>query len=95
MLIVCLLVTNPLFAGGDKEQGQVRKIVMKLGHDQMEDTPHHAAAVRFKQLVEEQTGGNVTVNIFPAQQLGSAREMNEGLQIGTVEAVCLPTATFS
>jgi len=95
VLVVCLLVTNPLFAGGDKEQGVAKKFVMKLGHDQMVDTPHHVAAVRFKQLVEERTGGNVTVNIFPAQQLGSAREMNEGMQIGTIEAVCLPTATFS
>ncbi len=68
---------------------------MKLGHDQMEGTPHHAGALAFKERVEAQTNGKVKVEIYPAQQLGSAREMNEGLQLGSVEAVSLPTATFS
>lgn len=79
--------------GPAKSDDQV--YTMKLGHDQMEDTPHHVAAIKFKEMVEAETDGKVVVNIFPAQQLGSAREMNEGLQLGTVEAVCLPTATFS
>jgi len=74
---------------------QGKQYVMKLGHDQMAETPHHQAALKFKLLVEERTKNGIKVNIFPAQQLGSSREMNEGLQMGSIEAVCLPTATFS
>ena len=96
-LVLCLATMSVMFASGDKEAAAVASKVyaMKFGHDQMEDTPHHMAAVKFKELVEQRTNGNVQVSIFPAQQLGSAREEIEGLQIGTVEAVSLPSAAFS
>jgi C4-dicarboxylate-binding protein DctP len=94
--VLCVLAVSYSFAaGGQQDTAVAKQYTMKLGHDQMEGTPHHVAALLFKKLVEERTNGNVVVNIFPAQQLGSAREMNEGMQIGTIEAVCLPTATFS
>ena len=34
------------------------------------------------------------VEVYPAQQLGSAQEMIEGMQMGTIEATLLPTAKF-
>ncbi|MGH0051860.1 MAG: TRAP transporter substrate-binding protein, partial [Sphaerochaetaceae bacterium] len=96
-LVLCLATMSFVFAAGDKEGTAVanKTYSMKFGHDQMEDTPHHMAAMKFKELVEQRTNGNVQVSIFPAQQLGSAREEIEGLQIGTVEAVSLPSAAFS
>ena len=94
-IIVCLISVQLAFAGGSRESGTDGVYTLKFGHDQMEDTPHHMAAVRFKELVEERTDGHVQVTIFPAQQLGSAREEVEGLQIGTVEGVALPTSAFA
>lgn len=95
-----LLATTAAFANGSSEQGNGgatdgKVYTMKFGHDQMESAPHHVAAVKFKELVEERTGGHVQVQLFPAQQLGTSREMIEGLQIGTVEGVALPSAAFS
>jgi len=96
-LLLCIASISVVYAGGEQEGSATASKVytMKFGHDQMEGTPHHMAAVRFKELVEQRTGGNVQVSIFPAQQLGSAREEIEGLQIGTVEAVSLPSSAFS
>lgn len=68
---------------------------LRLGHDQMEDTPHHAAAEMFKKIVENKTEGDIEVNIYPAEQLGNARSQIEDLQYGSIEAVTLPTAPFS
>ncbi len=49
------------------------------------DQPKHAAALAFKSHVEAATGGSVTVEIFPASQLGGGSEVMEGLQLGTIQ----------
>ncbi len=65
--------------------------VIKFGHDQPEASPHHQAALKWKELVEAGTGGEVTVQIFPSNQLGSGTQMVEQLQAGALEAAALPT----
>ncbi|MDF1586765.1 DctP family TRAP transporter solute-binding subunit [Marinimicrococcus flavescens] len=49
------------------------------------DQPKHAAAMAFKAHVEGQTGGEVTVEIYPAGQLGNATSVMEGLRLGSIE----------
>ncbi len=49
------------------------------------DQPKHAAALAFKSHVEAATGGGLTVEIFPASQLGGGSEVMEGLQLGTIQ----------
>lgn len=70
------------------------KLVLKLGHDHTTTSPIHASALKFADLVSTGSNGAITVEIYPAQSLGSSREMIESLQIGTLEAVLLPTAKF-
>ncbi|SCZ82063.1 TRAP transporter substrate-binding protein [Acidaminobacter hydrogenoformans] len=71
------------------------KYVMKFAHDYTTNSPYHEAAVKFKELVEAKSEGRMEVQIYPAQQLGSAREMIEGMQMGTIEMVWTPTAKFA
>lgn len=70
-------------------------IEISYGHGFMPETPHHKAALKFKEEVEAKSNGQVIVNIFPSGQLGSAREMFEGVQMGTQEIALLPTARIS
>lgn len=65
---------------------------IKLGHDQPESSPHHQAALKWKDLVESRSGGKVSVQIFPASMLGSGTQMVEQVQAGALEAAALPTA---
>jgi tripartite ATP-independent transporter DctP family solute receptor len=63
-------------------------IVIKYGHGGPPDPlklPEQADAVSFKQYVESKSGGRIKVEIYPACQLGSEREMLEGVQAGLVE----------
>jgi tripartite ATP-independent transporter DctP family solute receptor len=108
LIAFCLLLT---FAGcgsnGEQPMGNTGQqsdqpaetsqevIKISYGHGFMPDTPHHQSALKFKEMVEERTGGKVIVEIFPAGQLGSAREMFEGIQLGTQEMALLPTARIS
>src|SRR5690625_3085177 len=68
---------------------------INFGHGFSESSIHHKAAIEFKNKVEEQTDGQVQVHVFHSGQLGSAREMFEGLQLGSLEMTWVPTARIS
>ena len=68
--------------GGD---GQVH--TMQIGHAQATTSARHRSVELFEQMVEEQTGGKVQVEIFPAGQLGNETEMTEAVSMGTLQAV--------
>lgn len=68
--------------------------VMKVGHDHTTTSPFHICMQEFETNLEEASGGRIDVEIYPGQQLGSAREMIEMTQMGTLEATLLPTAKF-
>lgn len=70
------------------KRGEVIKVAF-LGSKDDED---YAGAVAFKETVERETGGRLSVQIFPAGQFCSnARECLEALQSGTLE-VSMTTA---
>ena len=62
--------------------------VMRIGHEMSTETPEHFALVRFAELVEQKTGGQVVGKIFPMYQLGSfftqLQNLKDGLQEGHV-----------
>ncbi|MBS3933756.1 MAG: DctP family TRAP transporter solute-binding subunit [Truepera sp.] len=80
--LITLLVAFALILGGANAQR-----VLKYTHFQpgTEDQPKHAAALAFKEHVEEHTGGSIRVEIFPAGMLGDADTVLQGLQLGTIE----------
>jgi len=77
------------------EQSRAAEMEIKIGHDMPESSPHHKAVVRWKELVEERSGGDVKVIIFPSSVLGSATQMVEQVQAGALEAAMLPNAQIA
>lgn len=69
-------------------------MTIRLAHDAPLATPHHEACENIKAALEERSGGAITVEIYPTQQLGSASEMIESMQMNTVEMVLLPTSKY-
>ncbi len=65
---------------------------IRFGHDQTEQSPHHEAALYFKQLVEDGSNGKLTVTVYPNQLLGTGVQMVEMVQAGAVEMIAVPTA---
>lgn len=56
------------------------------------DTSHyHQFAKKFKEIVENQSGGNITIEIHPNGSLGGERELTEGVQFGTIDAAIVST----
>jgi len=87
-LVLFLISVNIIFV-------DAKQYVLKFGHDYMPDSPHDHAALKFKEIVEEKTDGNIKVEVYPAQQLGKGREMIEGMQLGIVQGVALPSSNFA
>lgn len=69
--------------------------VLKFAHDQVIGSPHDNAAINLKKIVEEKTNGNVIVEVYPANQLGTSREQIELLQLGVLEGMTTSADTFS
>ena len=59
-------------AAGDA--ASVEKIDLVFSHINAETHTWHKMAVKFKELIEEKSGGNITVTIYPNNQLGSEIE---------------------
>lgn len=60
-------------------------LTLKLGHQSPESTNYHIASLKFKELVEEKSGGKVKIEVYPFRQLGSDRELLEQMQFGTLD----------
>lgn len=58
---------------------------LKLGTVFPEDQPDSRGAVLFKQLVEEASGGELEIEVFPNSQLGGPKEMFSQMQLGALE----------
>lgn len=59
-------------------------VVIKLAHGLDVAHPVHRAMVRMADIVDEDSGGAVRIDIYPSEQLGSERECVELLQIGSI-----------
>ncbi|MCM3598044.1 TRAP transporter substrate-binding protein [Metabacillus idriensis] len=79
-------------SGGSMSSG---KKVIKLGSVNNEQHTLFKGYEKFKELIEERTEGNITVEIYPNGQLGDDRTMIEGLQFGTLEAVGVSTSMLA
>jgi len=72
-----------------------KAIELTLGHPTQRDSTWHAAAVKFKELVEKRTDNRVKINIFPAGELGNERELAEQLQSRAIDLTLVSTMTMS
>ena len=68
------------------------KFTAKITHLESPLQPRHQGLVKVAALVKERTKGEVEFNLFPAGQLGNARQLAEGVQFGAIECTVSPVA---
>ena len=88
---------SPAATGGTASDAGADFPAMEIifSHNQPIGSPEHTGAEKFKQVVEEKTGGKVKVSVFPASQLGSLREQAEATQMGEINITMQPTAVVT
>src|SRR5690625_2466008 len=56
-----------------------------IGWNTIEDSTRGVAAQEFKRIVEEESDGRITVDLFANEQLGTDNEMVESVQVGALD----------
>lgn len=74
--------------------GGTRQMVLKLGHGLDTGHPVHKAMEFMKQRLEELSGDQVTIDIYPSSVLGSEVQCIEQLQNGSLAMTKTSTATM-
>jgi C4-dicarboxylate-binding protein DctP len=71
---------------------QAAKFEARLGSQDPTTTAKHRGLLKAAALIKERTKGEVDIKVFPSEQLGNARQMAEGTQLGTLEMVIMPAS---
>jgi len=82
-----LVMTGCAAEGDAATEGGIETLTLNLGHAYAVDSLQNRAADQLAERISELSDGAITINVFPSAQLGSWEEMQEGLEIGSVDIV--------
>lgn len=82
--LLCIIFLFFTLFGCGKESNS-SKINLKLAHGLNETHPVHLGMMKFAELVNQKTNGEVSVTVFPNGQLGQERELIELMQAGAID----------
>ena len=69
--------------------------VLKAGHSATNKEPYQLGLEAFGKKLKETTNGKFEVKVFPSCQLGSEKEMTEGLFLGNVDVATSATTVVT
>ena len=69
--------------------------VLKAGHSATNKEPYQLGLEAFGKKLKEKTNGKFEVKVFPSGQLGSEKEMTEGLFLGNVDVATSATTVVT
>lgn len=72
-------------ASSSEEASASGPVTLKLASESAVGTPGDLSAEAFKELVEEKSNGSITIEYYPASQLGSGDTLTELMQTGSVD----------
>ncbi|MEK5270131.1 DctP family TRAP transporter solute-binding subunit [Aeribacillus sp. FSL K6-8394] len=75
---------------GSSGKSSEQPLVLKFGHVLAPDHPYQLGAEKFKEIVESNAPEPISVEIYHSAQLGSERDLTEGLQLGTIDLAIAP-----
>ncbi|MDD4493947.1 MAG: TRAP transporter substrate-binding protein [Eubacteriales bacterium] len=85
--VLSFVFTASAFAAG--------AIVLKAGHSATNTEPYQLGLEAFGKVLKEKTNGKFEVKVFPSGQLGSEKEMTEGLFLGNVDVATSATTVVT
>ena len=86
LALICMF-SSELFAEGRKEAQGSRdeSVVLKLSHSYEPSTAFHEWALWASEEIDARTDGRYRIEVFPSGALGTEREVEEALTLGTVD----------
>lgn len=95
-LLLALVMVFSLAACGSKSSDGTatnngQKYTIRIGHSDTTANLIHISLEHFAEAVKERTNGQVEITIYAAEQLGSNAEMIEMVEMGSLDAMMLPS----
>ncbi len=79
--------TTPGSSGGSG--GDVKPVTLKFSGSNNEEHPVTQHMYKIKEAVEKETDGRVLIDVFPANSLGDAEVVIQGVMDGSVDMMCM------
>lgn len=89
MLVTAACSSSTGSSAGANKPGE--KMVVKLGHVTNDKSAIHKGAIKFKELVESKSNGQIEMQVIPGGQLGTEKDLVEGTKLGTIQ-ITIPSA---
>jgi C4-dicarboxylate-binding protein DctP len=86
---------NAAAAKINSESGKYPKMEIKLSHVAADNTPKGQSSLKFKDLVESKSGGNIKVKVYPSGQLYGDNDEIEAVQANNVQIIIPSSAKLS
>jgi TRAP-type C4-dicarboxylate transport system substrate-binding protein len=72
-----------------------QQLRLRIGHDQTPKSMYDEGHTRFRDLVEQRSGGRIKVDVYPGGTLGSEVVMLEGVRLGSLDGSVAHVANAS
>ena len=93
LLLAALLTLTLCGCGKAQESGP--NLLLRCADNQPEDYPTTRAAEYFASLVEERTGGQIVIRVFPNAELGGEKSVFEQMQFGGIDFARVSVGTLA
>lgn len=87
LILMFLAFSNFAFASN--------KVVIRVAHTLAPSSHYHQGLLYLKKLLSERTNGEIELQIYPSAQLGSERDVVEGVSMGTLEMTLVSSAPLA
>ncbi len=87
MLVVLLMVAAAAFGSGQVETTEAQTYKIRVATEPSKPDMTALLAEKFAEIVEEESDGTVTVELFLGGVLGSQKALQEQVKLGTIETV--------
>jgi len=94
LCVLLLSVSVVAFAGGSTDGAGEETYTIKLSHSTPEGDQIDLVSKRFKEIVEAESDGRITVELYPNQQLGTEQENVQDVASGSIEMAIIYSGNF-
>ncbi|MBO4393446.1 MAG: TRAP transporter substrate-binding protein DctP, partial [Spirochaetales bacterium] len=85
LLLIAMVVMFAVYAQGSGEAAADKPIVLKGGLVSAAETPQTRCLLDWAERVKEATNGRITIEVYPAEQLGNEKQLLENVNLGTID----------
>ncbi len=94
IVTISILLSTLTACAADKTsnaQASEGKYTIKLGHVEPGESNENKGALKFKELLEAKSGGRISVEVYPAGQLGNENDLIESVKMNSIQ-ITIPSA---